>query len=617
MVIAPPPRAIAMPRTATASATVPSPRASCVMRQGRWGDVNGDSISTTMGDGVVNIIDAQQIARYTVGLAVGNRPGIVAVGDVNADSVVNIIDAQQIARYSVGLTAAARISSAVSVPPAIALVVVGRVPKGVSVGGTVNLTAEPRDVLGTPQTDCVTLTWASSDTAIARVDGNGAVVGVAAGLATITATAGARQGSTVVASYVPVRFRVVAGGGYHACALATTDVAYCWGRGDNGQLGSGTATSGETCTYNGIGSPWPCESRPWRVSAGTMTFATLSAGSANSCAGTAGGQWYCWGRGLAGSLGSGQNAGANVPTPVAGGLSFISVALRYTGGCALTAAGAAYCWGSALAGELGIGPVSAGGQCGALEACSTVPVAVVGSHSFRQIGAGGDNGLHTCAVTDAGVAYCWGINEYDELGATTTETCSSSNIPCSTVPIAVSGGLTFRIVVAGSFDTCGLAADSTAYCWGSNVSAGFWFAASPTAVPGGRRFASITKAGGHTCGLTAAGDAYCWGQGNYGTLGNGATEHQSTPVSVSGGLKFKMLSAGSFMTCGITLDGLSYCWGLNQYGMLGNPDSADHCDDGFAVYSCSTTPLEVFGQSPSPPPAARSIHAGSAPDRAP
>ena len=127
------------PPIASAPARFPRATTGCTLLEGRWGDVNGDSISTPMGDGTVNIIDAQQIARY-----------------------------------SVGLTAAARISTAVSVPPAITLVVVGPARKGVSVGGTVNLTAEPRDISGTPQTDCVTLTWASSDTAIARVGDNGA-----------------------------------------------------------------------------------------------------------------------------------------------------------------------------------------------------------------------------------------------------------------------------------------------------------------------------------------------------------------------------------------------------------------------------------------------------------
>src|SRR5216110_2256484 len=37
-----------------------------------------------------------------------------------------------------------------------------------------------------------------------------------------------------------------------------------------------------------------------------------------------------------------------------------------------------------------------------------------------------------------------------------------------TVPAPVAGGLRFTTVSAGRFHTCGLATDSTAYCWGSN-----------------------------------------------------------------------------------------------------------------------------------------------------
>jgi hypothetical protein len=56
----------------------------------------------------VNITDAQQIARFSAGLAVGNLAAVTERGDVTADGNVNIVDAQQIARYSVGLSAAAR-----------------------------------------------------------------------------------------------------------------------------------------------------------------------------------------------------------------------------------------------------------------------------------------------------------------------------------------------------------------------------------------------------------------------------------------------------------------------------------------------------------------------------
>ncbi len=68
----------------------------CVGFAGLLGDVSDD--------GTVNIIDAQQIARYSVGLPPPPDPAMVeARGDVNEDGQHNIIDAQQIARWTVGL----------------------------------------------------------------------------------------------------------------------------------------------------------------------------------------------------------------------------------------------------------------------------------------------------------------------------------------------------------------------------------------------------------------------------------------------------------------------------------------------------------------------------------
>jgi hypothetical protein len=67
----------------------------CIGLTGLLGDVNGDD--------VVNIIDAQQIARFSVGLPVTDPERVLSHGDVNEDGVINIIDAQQVARYSVGL----------------------------------------------------------------------------------------------------------------------------------------------------------------------------------------------------------------------------------------------------------------------------------------------------------------------------------------------------------------------------------------------------------------------------------------------------------------------------------------------------------------------------------
>jgi hypothetical protein len=75
-----------------------------------WGDVNAD--------GVVTADDANQIARYTVGLPVTNTAALLQRGDVNGTGVIDVLDAQQILLYADGLavtnpTAAARLGTSV------------------------------------------------------------------------------------------------------------------------------------------------------------------------------------------------------------------------------------------------------------------------------------------------------------------------------------------------------------------------------------------------------------------------------------------------------------------------------------------------------------------------
>jgi alpha-tubulin suppressor-like RCC1 family protein len=80
--------------------------------------------------------------------------------------------------------------------------------------------------------------------------------------------------------------------------------------------------------------------------------------------------------------------------------------------------------------------------------------------SFRQI-SGGDR--HTCGVTVDNVAYCWGGNFFGEVGDGTT----SERL----VPTRVAGGLAFRVVGSNGFHTCGITTTTTgarAYCWGLN-----------------------------------------------------------------------------------------------------------------------------------------------------
>src|SRR5437773_481180 len=252
-------------------------------------------------------------------------------------------------------------------------------------------------------------------------------------------------------------FAAVSAGGIHTCGVTAARDAYCWGHNLYGELGVDPTTTSETCP--GAGGPLPCSTVPVRV-AGRRSFAAVSAGFLYSCGITAPGVAYCWGNDVEGQLGDGSTSISGTPVAVAGNLRFSSVSTGDYHTCGLTGAGAAYCWGLNLEGQLGVGSTTS----------SSSPVAVAGGLSFTALATGG---AHTCGLTSAGAAFCWGNNLLGQLGvgtATGPESCpyDQTEIPCSTVPVPVSGGVSFATMSAGYAYTCGVTAARAAYCWGGN-----------------------------------------------------------------------------------------------------------------------------------------------------
>ena len=204
-----------------------------------------------------------------------------------------------------------------------------------------------------------------------------------------------------------------------------------------------------------------------------------------------------------------------------------------------------------------------------------------GGLTFASISPGG---LHTCALTPEGVAYCWGLGGNGQLG----DGSSSDQLS----PVAVGE---FASISSGGAHTCGLRTDGAAYCWGFGIdgrlgNGALEDQATPKAVSGGLTFTSISTGAAHTCGVTIDGAACCWGRGEVGQLGN---EH-AAPVAVSGGLTFASISAGGFHTCGVTTDGSGCCWGRGEDGQLGTgaiPDESDPVGTGEIAAESDPVPV--------------------------
>jgi alpha-tubulin suppressor-like RCC1 family protein len=239
----------------------------------------------------------------------------------------------------------------------------------------------------------------------------------------------------IVTAPVPVsggrKYRDIAAGGDHACAVAEDGAAFCWGHNERGQLGTGSAA----------GSAVPA------AVAGGLLFTTITAHQMVSCGTAADGTGYCWGNGSEGNLGTGSKSSSNVPAQVKGGLKFSSLQLGIWTACGVTNAGEGYCWGSNWTGELGIGSKT---PAEALE-----PLKVAGGYTWKSIAPGV---AVTCGVTTEGRGYCWGGNAWGERGA------GPFPAPDVTSPVPVAGDLTFQSIDA-DWCSCGVA-DNVAYCWG-------------------------------------------------------------------------------------------------------------------------------------------------------
>jgi alpha-tubulin suppressor-like RCC1 family protein len=235
--------------------------------------------------------------------------------------------------------------------------------------------------------------------------------------------------------------RAISAGSAHTCVAAANGRAYCWGRGDLGQLGNGVTPAGNTRTF---AATFAGDGLPVFNARGVVD---VKAGTSLNCALTETGRVYCWGR----------ESGTNYPGELvrdSDGDPLGDVTALCTGSdhaCALREDGTVVCWGSDAADQLGSDSTPDERNEWVLADIEDVTAIAWGSS-------------HTCAVLEDGEAACWGSNMSGELA-------SGDAVPAPTpVPVLLPPGLSARSVFAGSggLSTCFELTTGQVFCAGHN-----------------------------------------------------------------------------------------------------------------------------------------------------
>lgn len=294
-----------------------------------------------------------------------------------------------------------------------------------------------------------------------------------------------------------------------------------------------------------------------------LLFEKISVGDGHICGLTPAGEAYCWGSNASGQLGDGSSTERPGPTAVKATQRFAEISVGAGHTCALTADGAAFCWGANRFGQVGDGSRSNRNR--------PVPVrSTAGNQGFQSIAAGGS---HTCGITRANKAFCWGDGFSGQVG--------NSMLDFAQEPFAVKTDLAFRTVVAGDRHTCGLTTNGRIYCWGSNKDGQLGNETRddrsvPDSVVTDQLFVSVGAGGSHSCGISNRRQLLCWGQNADGRLGDGTRSLRTVPVTAANGQAFSRVSAGSGHTCALTPAGHAMCWGGNARGQLGSGSATNY-----------------------------------------
>ena len=335
------------------------------------------------------------------------------------------------------------------------------------------------------------------------------------------------------------------------------DELYCWGNNSDGQLGNGGTDSRTTPAKV------PNLTGVTAVSLGGYSSSSSPA-TVTACA-VAEGDAYCWGAGLFGALGNGDNTDKQAPVKVNGLGEVTGISTDKYTTCAISD-GDVYCWGWNSRGE-------GGGGEERQELKTPTKVDGISDVTSLQVRTG-----NTCAVTSEKLAYCWGDNYNGQLGNGSTDKGSGRPLQVNDLEdvssVSVGTGTADKVAFT---QVCAVASGDV-YCWGADFTDDATKPSSqetPRQVTGIPGTAYTVSADVDTKCATADDDVYCWGNDRLAQAGGaGSSDVLRAPSKIAGLGKVTAVMTGTSTSCAVS-DGDVYCWGFNKDGRVGDGSASE------------------------------------------
>jgi alpha-tubulin suppressor-like RCC1 family protein len=417
------------------------------------------------------------------------------------------------------------------------------------------------------------------------------------------------------------------------CALFDDGRVKCWGENGAGQLGLGdTADRGDSPKEMGDQLPFVDLGPNSRV-------AQLALGQSHVCARLVDGGVKCWGDNSGGYLGLGDTnsrgdnpgeMGAVLPRVALGTDAKVkSIAAGDAHTCALLQSGQVKCWGLGIYGATGLGNELGVGEVSAAMGDALQPVDLGQGAKAVAIAAGM---AHTCALLEGGAVKCWGWNCAGQLGLGDDQNRGDQpgEMGDSLPAVRLGAGQQIVAIEAVDMETCALAASGRVFCWGAGNLSGRYFgdsagsfangigargvdmgdALKPVSTAADAQVKQLRLGATHACALLEGGGSSCWGMNYDGELGWWRFARDDADSNLSAGLfahedvhqlggRWKLKSgarldlgsggnaidlalggqrdtqssnplAGTGYTCALGSDHAVRCWGGNKHGVLGH-----------------------------------------------